>query len=129
MTMIYDKTKECVICGAQGEFGWILSTNKFGLPDLDLRPPEMYRSTINLWIQRCHGCGFCAPDISEKGVLIKTVKRLFDKTNTSTSLTTLPFSRLPTHFCAMQSNKKRWQNIMLQQYQVCMRPGAAMTPE
>lgn len=43
-----------------------MSTNAFGSPDLDLRPPEMERSTMNMWVQRCPHCGYCAPSIEEK---------------------------------------------------------------
>ena len=98
MTMINEETKECVICGAQGKFRWILSTNKFGLPDLDLRPPEMFRSTIGLWIQRCHGCGFCAPDISEKGVLVKTVKKIIRQDEYQYQLNNSAFPSLANSF-------------------------------
>jgi hypothetical protein len=43
------------------------STNTFfGDPDLDLRPPELLRSTINTWVQRCPHCGYCYYNI-EKG--------------------------------------------------------------
>ena len=41
------------------------STNVFGSPDLDTRPPEMKRSTIHYWIQCCPSCGYCSSDISE----------------------------------------------------------------
>jgi hypothetical protein len=98
MTMIYEETKECFVCGAQGEFGWIASTNQFGLPDLDLRPPEMHRSTISLWIQRCHGCGFCAPDISEKGVPVKTVKKIIRQDEYHYQLNNSAFPTLANSF-------------------------------
>ena len=41
------------------------STNAFGSPDLDTRPPVMQRSTIYYWIQRCPSCGYCSSDLSE----------------------------------------------------------------
>jgi hypothetical protein len=43
-----------------------MSTNAFGSPDLDLRPPEMQRSTMNCWVQSCPSCGYCAGDLSKK---------------------------------------------------------------
>jgi hypothetical protein len=98
MTMIYEETKECVICGTQGEFGWIASSNQFGMPDLDLRPPEMFRSTIGLWIQRCHGCGFCAPDIAEKGVPVKTVKKIIPQDEYQYQLNNSAFPALANSF-------------------------------
>ena len=33
-------------------------------PDLDLRPGEPARSTLNKWVQQCRGCGACAPDLA-----------------------------------------------------------------
>lgn len=42
----------------------ISSTISFGSPDLDTRPPEMKRSTIFAWVQRCPDCGYCASDVS-----------------------------------------------------------------
>jgi len=98
MTMINEETKQCAICGAQREFGWIASSNQFGLPDLDLRPPEMYRSTISLWIQRCYGCGFCAPDISEKGVPVKTVKKIIQQDEYQYQLNNSAFPALANSF-------------------------------
>jgi hypothetical protein len=96
--MIYKETKECVICGAQGEFMWIASTNQFGMPDLDLRPAEMFRSTICWWIQRCPGCGFCAPDISKKGVAINTVKRIIQQDDYRLQLNDSAFPVLANSF-------------------------------
>jgi hypothetical protein len=42
-----------------------MSTTTFGSPDLDLRPPEMQRSTMGTWLQLCPHCAYCAPDISQ----------------------------------------------------------------
>lgn len=65
MTTIYLEKKKCSICGTEHQFRAIGSTNAFGSPDLDTRPPEMKRSTIFAWVQRCPECGYCALDISE----------------------------------------------------------------
>jgi hypothetical protein len=65
MTTIYTEIKRCAICDSESEFTGISSTNRFGSPDLDTRPPEMMRSTIHTWVQRCPQCGYCASDISE----------------------------------------------------------------
>jgi hypothetical protein len=35
-----------------------------GAPDLDGRPGEPTRSTLSRWVQRCRGCGACAPDLA-----------------------------------------------------------------
>jgi hypothetical protein len=46
----------------------LTSTNTFGgTADLDLRPPEMHRSTMDLWLQECRSCGYVAVDLSEDG--------------------------------------------------------------
>jgi hypothetical protein len=41
----------------------VSTTNEIGSRDLDNRPAEMMRSTIQYWICRCPKCGYCAPDI------------------------------------------------------------------
>lgn len=60
--------EESVVCGACGRVFThhaLASTNSFGSPDLDTRPPEMQRSTMHAWIQRCPSCGYCSRDASE----------------------------------------------------------------
>lgn len=65
MTTLVDLQKTCYVCGNMGNYTGIGSTNTFcGTPDLDTRPPEMERSTISFWVQRCEVCGYCADDIS-----------------------------------------------------------------
>lgn len=63
--MIREK-KTCAICGAKNEHTGISSTNSFGSPDLDLRPPEMRRSTMAHWVQECPDCGYAYSSIEEK---------------------------------------------------------------
>ena len=65
MTMILPETKRCALCGCSAEYQVLVSSNTFGPPDLDTRPPEMLRSTLPQWVQRCPKCGFCAEDVSE----------------------------------------------------------------
>jgi hypothetical protein len=65
MTTLHKTDKRCALCGKTSEHTEISSTNAFGPPDLDTRPPEMKRSTITWWIQTCPSCGYCAPDLSE----------------------------------------------------------------
>jgi hypothetical protein len=43
-----------------------MSTNAFGSSDLDLRPPEMQRSTIWSWVQQCPECGYCAESLQKR---------------------------------------------------------------
>ncbi|MBQ3398456.1 MAG: hypothetical protein IJG51_06180 [Synergistaceae bacterium] len=56
---------KCSVCGAEDEYRVITSTNAFGPADLDLRPPEMQRSTMPLWVQECSECGYTASEISD----------------------------------------------------------------
>ncbi len=55
----------CAVCGEEAQFSFLRSTNEMGYADLDLRPPEMARSTIDFWIRECEGCGYCAEDLEE----------------------------------------------------------------
>ena len=73
MTTYADQEKTCFICGEINLYKAIASTNRFGHSDLDTRPPEMERSTIHCWIQRCPSCSYCAPDISGGPEIATTV--------------------------------------------------------
>ncbi len=63
----------CSVCGTETEFMVLTSTNTFGSPDLDLRPSEMHRSTMDSWIQTCPVCGYTAEKISTKTSVTRTV--------------------------------------------------------
>lgn len=65
MTEIFEEQKKCVLCGKISEHPEMLSMSSCDLPDLDMRPAEVARSSIDMWIQTCPLCGYCAPDISE----------------------------------------------------------------
>ena len=56
----------CSNCGCTSSHRTISSTNQFGAVDLDMRPPEMARSTMDTWLQQCPECGLVADDLSEK---------------------------------------------------------------
>lgn len=66
MTTMDREVKKCAVCGSKHEYTVIASTNSFGAPDLDLRPPEMERSTMSLWVQECPDCGYVASNITNK---------------------------------------------------------------
>lgn len=66
MTMIFHEKLKCAVCGKTSEHEIILSTNTMGPPDLDFRPSEMERSTMDKWVQRCPHCGYCASSIDEE---------------------------------------------------------------
>ena len=65
MTTISYKKVACSICQNESTFPILESTNRFGSPDLDLRPPQMERSTMTYWVQQCPVCGYVASDISD----------------------------------------------------------------
>jgi len=65
MTLPYESEDTCAVCGVVSEHTHLLSTNSYGAPDLDGRPPEMERSTIEWSIHRCPECGYCAPNIGQ----------------------------------------------------------------
>ena len=69
-------TKKCAVCGMESEQYVLFSTNTFGGgPDLDLRPPEMMRSTMCYWVQECPHCGYVAKTLTDKtGVTIEWLK-------------------------------------------------------
>jgi hypothetical protein len=65
MTTLSEREVICCVCGTKSSHLGIGSTNTSGSPDLDTRPPEMMRSTICYWIERCPSCGYCSSDLSE----------------------------------------------------------------
>ena len=66
MSTFMDVKQKCSVCGKKSAQNIITSTNSFGSPDLDLRPPEMKRSTMPLWIHECPTCGYVAEDLSDR---------------------------------------------------------------
>lgn len=62
----------CGLCGHVFETRTLTSTNSFGSPDLDLRPPQMRRSTMHMWITKCPNCGYVHSDIKRNGKMHKT---------------------------------------------------------
>jgi|GEM_PF-918295 len=75
MSTFMEKQVVCAVCGktsVQTELG---SCSVFGEPDLDFRPAEMLRSTMEAWVQECPHCGYVAVDIQKKPRLKETVLR------------------------------------------------------
>ena len=53
----------CAVCGTPAPPPFRAPPPE-GAPDLDGRPGEPTRSTLRRWLQRCRGCGACAPDVA-----------------------------------------------------------------
>lgn len=64
MSLIVQVDSRCALCGVLSSQPVLLQADARGSPDLDLRPPESLRSTLEAWIQHCPSCGYCADDIS-----------------------------------------------------------------
>ena len=75
MSTVMHENKTCAVCGNTHPYSVIASTNAFGSSDLDLRPPEMKRSTMILWVQECPDCGYVAGSVEDE----TTVTREFLK--------------------------------------------------
>ena len=65
MTLIRKFEKMCAVCGKTSLQPILLSTNSWGYPDLDLRPPEMQRSTMCTWLQECPHCGYIKSNLED----------------------------------------------------------------
>jgi len=65
MTDYSTSSLQCYCCGRSSEHAVLMSTNSFGSPDLDQRPAEMERSTIDSWLQECPHCGYVGASIEQ----------------------------------------------------------------
>ena len=65
MTTIFEEEVSCALCGQRQTVSEIGSTNSFGAMDLDTRPPQMRRSTMEYWVHQCTECGFVAPELEK----------------------------------------------------------------
>lgn len=66
MTTMDVEESKCSVCGKTSKQPVILSFNQLGYEDLDLRPPEMYRSTIDAWVRECPHCGYVAENLEDE---------------------------------------------------------------
>lgn len=89
MSKISIRERKCSVCGSTNEYRVLLSTNTFGGdPDLDLRPAEMKRSTMPVWVQECPDCGFISGDVTD----LTTVTREWLQSEEYLSANGIPFS-------------------------------------
>jgi hypothetical protein len=54
----------CAVCGTENEVVPEPQAQPLEPPDLDTRPGEPLRSTLQDWVQCCSVCGYCADDLS-----------------------------------------------------------------
>ncbi len=107
MTLVFDSEKKCSVCGNPSVQYDIVSTNSFGSPDLDTRPPEMERSTIDYWVQRCPQCGYCSSAIDKK---IEGSEKIITEGGYKDILSDKNFSALANSFRAKAYLYERLEN-------------------
>lgn len=95
MTTLGKTHEVCIVCHRMSQHTVILSTNRFGAPDLDTRPPEMMRSTMRHWIRCCPHCGYCAGEVAKGPPLARqvTISEAYQK-----QLINAAFPELANHF-------------------------------
>ncbi len=65
MTVLKSVIRKCAVCGRYSEQTIVQGPRAFGSRDLDTRPPESIRSTMEFWAQECPYCGYVADDLTE----------------------------------------------------------------
>ena len=68
MSTVYSKEVKCPACGKISMQQFLGSTNTMGPCDLDFRPAEMARDTMEYWIHECPECGFVTSNFEDEGV-------------------------------------------------------------
>lgn len=122
MTTITDFDVTCSVCGEKETFMGLGSSNTLGFPDLDMRPAPMLRDTIDMWIQRCPNCGYCAPNI---GRAVSGAKAVVGSDDYLAQLNDPDFPKLANSFlcwgiiCAKRDHFGGAANAALQAAWVC----------
>lgn len=65
MTLIDEVDMKCSVCGKTSKQPVLLSSNQMGYQDLDTRPSEMYRHTMETWAMECPHCGYVATNLED----------------------------------------------------------------
>lgn len=65
MTLIDEVKMKCSVCGKSSLQPVLMSSNQMGYQDMDTRPSEMYRSTMEKWILECPHCGYVASSLDD----------------------------------------------------------------
>ena len=69
MTTLFPYELQCAVCGSTSTHSDIGSSSTFGAPDLDLRPAELFRSTMPYWIQECPFCGYVSRTVADPSTI------------------------------------------------------------
>ena len=77
MTTYFKEEKVCAYCGKTVNVTVIGSTNAFGACDLDMRPPEMKRSTVRMELQVCPYCGYANYDLEKTPKNVEKFREIF----------------------------------------------------
>ena len=64
---------KCAVCGKISRHPIVQCTKVLGARDLDTRPPETFRLTMNAWVQECPHCGYVASKLSDRSQLAQEV--------------------------------------------------------
>jgi len=64
MINVEERNISCAVCGSICTQYHVISADRIGCIDLDLRPPPPARFTLPYQVQECPSCGYCAPDIT-----------------------------------------------------------------
>ena len=108
MTTIHNEAVTSAVCGESSSQTAIASTNAFGSPDLDTRPPEMQRSTISSWVQNCPECGFCARHLYQAGA---NAKAIVDSSEYRNQVTSPAFPTLANEFLCLRMLSEGGANL------------------
>lgn len=109
MTQIDYFEHKCPICSKTSEYPVLVSSNRMGYPDLDMRPPAMYRDTMDTWISECPHCGYVSNDFEKT----PSVTEDFLKTNSYQSCDGFDFksklaARFYRHYLISTSNEDKY---------------------
>lgn len=109
MTTLYSEMVTCAVCGTESRHTAVGSTNAFGSMDMDMRPPEMKRSTMRTWIQECPSCSYCAADLAS---LIDEAESNLKRADYQAMLTDTSISQLARRFGASSLLNEWAQNFL-----------------
>lgn len=84
MTILAEHEVICAVCGEKNWQTVLESSSSFGQPDLDFRPSEMLRSTMETWLMECPRSGYISDDIRKKPHMKKEkLQHIYDDANSN----------------------------------------------